>query len=356
MAQIESPEPTHAGAPRRRILVAGASGYIGRHVVTELAARGHEVVGLVRTPLATPERSGTDGPSPTPELRRCDPADPVSLDRDGFRGEAFDAVVSCIASRTGGIRDAELVDHRCNSNLLAAADRTGAGRFVLLSAICVQHPMLAFQRAKLAFEAELERSGLPWSIVRPTAFFKSLAGQVPRIKAGKPFLIFGPGDGPACKPIAEADLAGFIADRVERRAPDNRILPVGGPGPAMTPRQRGELLFELAGRPAKFRRLPLAIFGAAEAIFGTAARWLPKLEDKAEFARIGRYYATEPMLVRNPETGEYDDGSTPEYGTRTLRDFYRRVLVDGLDGQALGDQALFRAVPPARADRTDRAD
>jgi hypothetical protein len=52
---------------------------------------------------------------------------------------------------------------------------------VLLSAICVQKPTLEFQRAKLAFEAKLQEAGdITYSIVRPTAFFKSLAGQVGR--------------------------------------------------------------------------------------------------------------------------------------------------------------------------------
>lgn len=337
----EGTDPIGPAVPRRRVLVAGASGYIGRHMVAELVARGHHVVGLLRSPIAavgrpTEVRAGTQ-----PEYRRCTLSDPGSLYRDGFRGETFDAVISCIASRTGAPRDAEAVDHRCNSHLLTAARRTGTGHFVLLSAICVQNPQLAFQRAKLAFEAELRGSDLAWSIVRPTAFFKSLAGQVPRIKAGKPFLIFGRGDGPPCKPIAEADLAGFIADRIEQETPTNGILPIGGPGPALTPRQRGELLFELAGRPAKFRHLPLGIFGAAEAVFGAAARLVPPLADKAELARIGRYYATEPMLVRHAETGDYEDASTPEYGHRTLAGFYRRVLVDGLEGQELGEQALF---------------
>jgi divinyl chlorophyllide a 8-vinyl-reductase len=54
---------------------------------------------------------------------------------------------------------------------------------VLLSAICVQKPELAFQHAKLAFERALIDSGLAYTIVRPTAFFKSLSGQVDRVSA-----------------------------------------------------------------------------------------------------------------------------------------------------------------------------
>lgn len=66
--------------------------------------------------------------------------------------------------------------------MLDAARGAGAAHFVLLSAICVQKPLLEFQKAKLRFEEELQaasRAGdLTHSIVRPTAFFKSLAGQV----------------------------------------------------------------------------------------------------------------------------------------------------------------------------------
>ena len=54
----------------------------------------------------------------------------------------------------------------------------GAKHFVLLSAICVQKPLLAFQAAKLKFEEALQAAGdISYSIVRPTAFFKSLAAQ-----------------------------------------------------------------------------------------------------------------------------------------------------------------------------------
>ncbi len=94
-----------------------------------------------------------------------------------FRGERFDALVSCLASRNGTARDAWAIDHRAHQLALAAAQQVGVGQVVLLSAICVQKPLLAFQQAKLAFERELMVSGLTYSIVRPTAFFKSLSGR-----------------------------------------------------------------------------------------------------------------------------------------------------------------------------------
>lgn len=333
---IPMPAPTDrpGASPPLRVLVAGATGYIGRRVVAELVERGHRVVSLVRNHTRDPALSGS-------ERRCCSLTEPQSLHRDGIRGERFDAAVSCIASRGGGVRDSWHVEYDANRTLLDAVRDAGAERFVLLSALCVQRPRLAFQHAKLAFEAELRSSGLSWSIVRPTAFFKSIAGQVPRIRAGKPFLMFGPAPGPACKPISERDCAAFVADCLDVPDMQDRILPIGGPGPAVTARERGEMLFELSGRPPRFRHLPLAMFDVAERVLGSAARLLPGLEDKAEFARIGRYYATESMLALNPATGDYDDAATPEYGSDTLRDFYRRSLERGLQDQKLGEHALF---------------
>jgi len=80
------------------------------------------------------------------------------------------------------------VDYQAHLFALEAAKAVGVQQFVLLSAICVQKPLLAFQKAKLAFESALIESGVTYSIVRPTAFFKSLAGQLARVQKGKPFL------------------------------------------------------------------------------------------------------------------------------------------------------------------------
>jgi len=338
-----TPQPT-AGTKPMRVVVAGATGYIGRYVVRELIARGHEVISLVR------ERAGSDRamrladsqrvPAGS-QVRSCEVTDAEDLRQSGLRDEHFDAAVSCLASRNGGVRDSWQVEYTANRNLLDAARAAGAAKFVLLSAICVQRPRLAFQHAKLAFEAELRQSGLGWSIVRPTAFFKSLAGQIPRIQAGKPYLMFGSGEGPACKPISEADTASFIADCLDNNELNQRILPIGGPGPAVTARARGEMLFELSGMRPRFRSLPVAMFNITATVLGTAAKIAPSLEDKAEFARIGHYYATESMLAINPDTGAYDAAATPEYGTRTLKDFYRHALTHGLAGQERGDHALF---------------
>jgi divinyl chlorophyllide a 8-vinyl-reductase len=314
-----------------RVLVLGATGTIGRATARALVARGHQCVCIVRD-----GRAKVAGAT----VRSADVTDPVSLARDGICGERFDAVVSCLASRTGAPADAWAIDHRAQGHALAAAKAAGAGHFVLLSAICVQKPKLAFQQAKLAFEAELRASGIGWTIVRPTAFFKSLSGQVARVMAGKPFLMFGDGTLTACKPVSDNDLAEFIADCLDDPARRDRILPIGGPGNAITPKEQGEALFALIGRAPKFRRVPVRLLDAIIAALSLAGRLSPKLAAKAELARIGRYYATESMLVLDPQTGLYDAAATPSTGTETLFDHYAR-LIDGTAQAERGDHAVF---------------
>ena len=245
-----------------------------------------------------------------------------------------------MASRTGAPADAWAIDHRAHVDALAAARGAGVEQMVLLSAICVQKPLLAFQQAKLAFERELMESGLDWSIVRPTAFFKSLSGQVERLRSGKPFLVFGDGELTACKPISDDDLGIYLADCLDDETRRNRILPIGGPGPAITPREQGERLFELMGKPPRFRHVPVAMLDAIAGTLGALGRVSPALAAKADLARIGRYYATESMLVLDPETGRYDADATPSFGTETLFDYYARLVAGEAEAER-GDHAVF---------------
>jgi divinyl chlorophyllide a 8-vinyl-reductase len=326
-----------------RVGLAGATGTIGRATVRVLLQRGHEVVCFVRPPTAdggslAPEADGASSKSAF--ARIVDFSRLESLLGDGFRGERFDAVISCMASRTGAPKDAWAIDHRAHLNLLAAARETGVAHFIQLSAICVQKPLLAFQHAKLAFESALMDSGVKYSIVRPTAFFKSLSGQIERVRKGKPFLVFGDGALTSCKPIADTDLAIYLADCLEDERRWNRVLPIGGPGEAITPRQQGEFLFALLCRPPQFRSVPLALLDGIAGALGAIAPFSARLAEKAELARIGRYYASESMLWMNPETGCYDASATPSTGSETLFDFYTSVIA-GHAAPERGDHAVF---------------
>ena len=67
---------------------------------------------------------------------------------------------------------------------------------------------------------------------------------------------------------------------------------------------------------------------------------MPRCRDAAELVRIGHYYATESMLVLNPETGSYDAALTPSWGQETLRSHYQKII-DQQIAVDLGDHSVF---------------
>ena len=323
---------TDTSASSKSVLLFGATGSAGRGVLRALVASGSQVTCVVR-PGST---------AALPDTVTCVDADVTDADamRAVFTGRSFDAVISAMASRSGTPADAWAIDHHANSLALTGARHAGVSHFIIVSAICVQKPKLAFQHAKLAFERELIDSGLTWSIVRPTAFFKSLSGQLKRVQAGKPFLVFGDGRLTACKPISDDDLGRFVVSCLDDPKKHNAILPIGGPGPAITPLNQVAMLEELLGRPVKVKHVPLALMKAIANGLGFVGHVSARARDKAEFARTGLYYATESMLVWDEPARRYDADATPEYGSDTLREFYQRVLA-GKETVNLGAHGVF---------------
>ena len=327
----------------QRILVLGGTGSIGRAAVAALVKRGHKVVCIARS------KAGSGGQLTQEKTARLlqgadvlfgDVTNTTFLAEQVFQEQQFNAVLSCLASRTGEPKDAWAIDYQAHADILSLAKESGVTQMILLSAICVQKPRLVFQHAKLKFEQELIESGLTYSIVRPTAYFKSLVGQVDRVKKGKSFLLFGDGKLTACKPISDADLAEYMADCLEDVSLQNKVLPIGGPGPAITLLDQGEYLFKILDRKPSFRSVPASLLSGVAAVLDGLGKVVPPLAAKAELARIGHYYATESMLVLNPETGLYDADATPETGNDTLFEYLQR-LIDGSETADRVDYDLF---------------
>lgn len=306
-----------------RILMLGATGTAGQATVAALIAAGHDVVCLVRNAA----RAQSTLPKEV-HLVETDTADLEAFQQSVRRIQA-DALVSCLATRTGAPKDAWAVDFTLHAVALQAAKLVGLKHVVLMSAICVQRPRLAFQLAKRAFEAELIGTGVTYSIVRPTALFKSLSGQIERVRTGRSFMLFGDGMGTACKPISDRDLGRYMAGCLADKSRWNKILPIGGPGPAITPREQGDVLFELLGLPPKFTHMPIWAMSGIVATLSAMGKVSKAMDAKAEFARIGQYYATESMLVWDDDAQRYSADSTPSTGSETLFDHYRDLVETG---------------------------
>ena len=305
----------------KRVIVFGATGTAGQGAVRALNAAGHDVTCVVRR--AT-DMVGAQ--------IVADVTQPLHI------SGAFDVVVSCLASRSGSPDDAWAIDLLAQLNVLRWAEAAGVAQFILLSAICVQKPALPFQHAKLAFEEALIDSDITYSIVRPTAFFKSLSGQLDRVRAGKPFLVFGDGTLTACKPISDDDLGQYIAGCIDDTSRHNQVLPIGGPGDAVTPLDQVAALSRLLGQQVKIKRVPVTLISTIYHALRIAGLVSKKAAAKAELARIGRYYATESMLVW--DGARYDAAATPSTGTQTLFAYYAKLIADDASVQR-GDHTVF---------------
>lgn len=320
---------TQLHAERKAAVIAGASGYIGKAVVREAVEQGYETFALVRDLKRVQENPNDFAAFRGANVVECNVCD-SDIVQDIMAQIAkqvggIDAIVSCLASRSGGKRDVHKIDYEATLNCLRAGQKCSAGHFVLLSAFCVRNPQLEFQRAKLKFEAALQnQQDMTWSIVRPTAYFKSVSAQFENIRAGKKCILFGGGEIAQCNPMAESDLARYMMDCVHISDRRNQILNIGGTGDPVTHKEYNTMMFEALGIAPKFRAVPVAIFDVLISVVQGLASISrsARLDDAAETIRILRYYATESMLTTNPEE---------KYGTVPLRDFYESIAREGQD-------------------------
>ena len=320
--------------PLPRIVLAGCTGYIGRELIKILLGSGYSIICPVRNIENAAKYISNHQNLILVNYQNLQ----ETIEKSNLNPTIL---VSCIASRSGGVKDSWNVEYDANMKLLQLASKFQFKRFILLSAICVQKPLLEFQKAKLAFENELQTSSIPYDVIRPTAFFKSLSGQIERIKKGKSFLLFGNGDITSCKPISERDLCRFIIRLIERKKQKSNIHIIGGPGPCITPMQQGRILFRLLKKREKFQRINPKIFLAIAWFLYPLSKVSSRLNDYREFLRIAYYYATESMLFWNSKIEEYDSDFTPEFGTDILEDFYKNLISRKIQYSELRDQKLF---------------
>ncbi len=242
----------------KKILVAGATGYLGRNVVKTLKDRGYWVRALGRSEARLdPIRNMAD------ELFVGEVTDPDSL---GGLCEGIDVVFSSVGiTRQKDGLTYDDVDFQGNRNLLTIAEESGVLKFVyvhVLNAEKLQH--VAMVRAKQAFVDELERSELEHTVICPTGFFSDMEEFLKMARAGRVYL-FGNGSN-RINPIHGADLADVCADALER---SQQQLDVGGPE-VFTYREIAELAFEVLEEPARITCLPSRLIAAAIG----AMRWV----------------------------------------------------------------------------------
>jgi uncharacterized protein YbjT (DUF2867 family) len=275
------------------VLVAGATGALGRHVISALKSRGYRTRALGRT-------GRTLGTTGADETRVADALAEGALD-EAVRG--CDVVFSCLGASVdpsrGGRASFARVDVPANCRLVDAAKRAKVRRFVYVSVHrAKEHLELEYMRAHEDVVLHLATSGLDWAVVRPTGFFSSLAPFVARARRG-PLPLFGSGDARS-NPVHEADLAEACVDAV---AGGPRERDVGGPE-VLTRRQIAALACAAAGVPLRVRRIPLAF------------AWIASLVIRPFHPRLAHLLAFVGVVMN-------EDFVAPAVGTRTLGDYWK---------------------------------
>ena len=217
------------------ILVTGANGFVGSHVVPALVDAGHRVLALVRDDddaalvvrrLAPGQRSAVD-------IRRGDVTRPETLPAALAGADAVVHLAAIPRDWDGGAT-LRLVNTEGTRNVLRAASDAGVRRFVHLGALgVVDDPTLHYASSKEQAMALVRASGLDWTILRPSllfgprdGFFNILAGLV-RMSPG---IVPITGSGRArFQPLAIRDLARVVVIALGDDATVGREYDLGGP-------------------------------------------------------------------------------------------------------------------------------
>jgi NADH dehydrogenase len=229
------------------VLVAGGTGRLGRITVHRLVDQGVTVRVLTRD-RGRAERLGDQ----RVEIAEGDVRRPETL---GPAVESMDVVVSAVHGFTGpGRVSPRTVDRDGNAHLVAAAQQAGAA-VVMVSVVgaAPDSPMELF-REKYAAEQVVQASGLPWTIVRATAFAELWADLVGR------GLVLGRGDNPI-NFVSVDDVAALLVRVVNDPAYRGRVLEIGGPRDVSL-NELATILHEVGRAPATVWHLPQGILRA----------------------------------------------------------------------------------------------
>ncbi len=286
----------------KKVLVAGASGYIGRYAVKEFKDRGYSVRALVRDP----EKLKTIGAHLEPAIYHLvdeivvgDVTNPESI-----KGicKGIDFVFSSLGLTSPDPKlTSNEVDYLGNKRILDQAIEEHVSRFIYIS-VFNQDKMAEILSIKAheLFVADLKKSGLSWAVIRPNGYFSDMGRFFSMAQSGHIFMV-GEGE-KKINPVHGADLAKVCVDALEG---ENREIAVGGPD-IYTFREVMELAFHAVGKNPWITPLPMWLAEGGLMVTGLFNRNLADLLS----------FAVEALKL---------DHVAPPYGTRHLTDFFAEL-------------------------------
>jgi len=285
------------------VLIAGATGYLGKYAVRAFKARGYYVRVLTRSE----NRLFEPGPFSAPALARED-VDEVFVGEvtqpETLAGlmDGVDLVFSSIGiSRQRDGLTFEQVDYQCNKNLIDLASEAGVKRFTYVSMQGAGDIMqLAITQAHEKVVQALQDSSMEYRIVRPCGYFSDMGVLYDMAARGRSFLV---GEGTnLMNPIHGRDLAEVCVDTSEGADIE---VEAGGPD-IMTQRDAAELAFDVVGTTPKITIVPMWL---ARGLVRFIAMLSTQFGDLAEF------------IVTAGEI----DGVGPKRGKITLRSYFEAL-------------------------------
>ena len=279
-----------------RILIAGATGYLGGHILNELKCQHYNVRAIVRN---------------TEKLKKINANVDEVIEAEITKPQTIinccvgiDTVITSvgITRQKDGLTYMN-VDYQANLNLLNEAIKSGVKRFIyifIFNAGKIEN--LKIIQAKQKFVHALKNSGLNYCLINPTGFFSDMREFLDMGKKGKIYL-FGKGE---CKinPIDGQDVARVCVEAIES---DEHEIKVGGPE-ILTYTQIANTAFKTLKKPGKIKYIPIWVKNIILFLLRT-------------FTGVRVYGPVEFLL-----TVLTTNMVAPEYGTQTLENYFENSL------------------------------
>ena len=301
------------------ILVTGANGFVGRHVVSRLAAGADPVRAMVRDP-------GRYQPSPGVDVVTADLTSPTTLPA------ALEGVSKVVhaAAITGNFKEPypgayDDVHRAGTQNLVAAARDAGVGRIVLVSGLgTVPAPAGTYMATRWAMEEAVRGGGIPYVIIQPSVQFGDGAefiAALARLVRRSPVVPLLGGGGLRFQPIWVEDVVTCIEKALVDDALLSQAHPIGGSQYA-TFREVIETICTSLGKRRLLAPLPLPIARVQARVFTALLRRPPltpatielfSFENATDLDAVDKHFGFRPAGFREHLLAHGVEAEAPGY-------------------------------------------
>jgi uncharacterized protein YbjT (DUF2867 family) len=299
-----------------KLLIAGATGTLGRQIARNAIDEGHDVYCLVRSlrKAAFLKEWGA-------HLIQGDLGVPASL-TSALAG--MDAVIDSATARPTDSAGIRATDWTGKVSLIQAAEAAGIKHYIFFSIMkAADYPHVPLMDIKQCTEEFLIKTGLTYTILRPCGFYQGLIGQyaIPILEQQP---VWVSKEAAATAYMDTQDIAKFAVQALTRPATHNQAFDLAGPK-AWTPAEIITLCEKLSGKDAKISTLPLRLLKATER-FARFFHWTTNIADRLAFTEV----VTSQSPLDAPMADTYASfGISPEKIVTLesyMQDYFNRIL------------------------------